>query len=154
MTFVFDYCEFFCGLVHENSCINSHCLFVDCRGWRPEGAANIGHLNQSFDNVTWKAAYVPFTAVLDRRPKPPVVCSPPPLPAPKPQRALHGWKPPCLFATWWVTTVTGLGVGQSRDRKTNFPSPKEEKNAASYFLWSLRPLFMELSQWSYCWKIW
>uniref|UniRef100_A0A8C3BUL8 Leucine rich repeat containing 28 n=1 Tax=Cairina moschata TaxID=8855 RepID=A0A8C3BUL8_CAIMO len=69
-----------------------------CRGWRPERAANTGHLNQPFDNLTGKAAYVPFAAVLDCRPQPPVVCSAPPVPATKPQRAFHGWKPPCISA--------------------------------------------------------
>uniref|UniRef100_A0A1D5PGM7 Leucine rich repeat containing 28 n=1 Tax=Gallus gallus TaxID=9031 RepID=A0A1D5PGM7_CHICK len=46
-----------------------------------------------------KAAYVPLAAVLDCRPEPPVVCSPPSVPAPKPQRALHGWEPPCISAS-------------------------------------------------------
>lgn len=128
MTFVFDLCEIFLVLFVKIVILiilNSSCL--DFRGWRPEGATNTGHFNQSFDNVTWKAAYVPFTAVLDRRQKPPVVCSPPPVPTTKPQWALHGWKPPCIFATWWVTTVIGQGVGQRRDRKTNLLSQKKRK---------------------------
>lgn len=103
--------------------LNAPCL--DCRGWRPEGAANAGHFNQPFDNVTWKAAHVPFAAVPDCRPKPPVVCSPPPLPTTKPQRALHGWEPPRVFATRWVTTVIVLGGGSEEESKLSIPTRKK-----------------------------
>lgn len=113
--------------------LNTSCL--DCRGWRSEGAANTGYFDQSLDNVTWKAAYVPLAAVLDCRPEPPVVCSPPSVPAPKPQRALHGWEPPCISASGWVTAFTGLGVGQRRDGETSLlpPPPPPKKKAAVGF---------------------
>lgn len=117
--------------------LNTSCL--DCRGWRSEGAANTGYFDQSLDNVTWKAAYVPLAAVLDCRPEPPVVCSPPSVPAPKPQRALHGWEPPCISASGWVTAFTGLGVGQRRDGETSLlppPPPKKKKGSSWFFIHS------------------
>lgn len=107
---------------------------LDCRGWRPEGAANVGHFNQSFDNVTRKAAHVPVAAVPDCRPKPPVVCSPPPVPATEPQRALHGWKPPRVFATWWVTTVIGLRGGLDKRQEKQLSIPKTEKKKGNKWL--------------------
>lgn len=56
-----------------------------CRGWRPAGAADSGHLHEPPDDVTREAAHVPFAAVPDCRQEPPVVCAPPPVPAALPQ---------------------------------------------------------------------
>ncbi|XP_075809013.1 leucine-rich repeat-containing protein 28 isoform X3 [Microtus pennsylvanicus] len=38
-------------------------------------------------------------------PQSPVVCAAPSLPAAQPQRALHGWKPSCIFATCCGVTI-------------------------------------------------
>lgn len=122
MNFNFHLCEgFFWGDFCESRS-DSPCLL--CRGWRPAGAADPGHLHEPPDDVTREAAHVPFPAVPDCRQEPPVVCAPPPVPAAQPQRALHGWKPPGIPAPGWVPTWGG-----HTQQSKQLPTPRNGKQS-------------------------